>query len=390
MPSPRQLAELTRAAATELGFVRTGFTRADRFEQAGRHWSAWIARGMHGQMNYLAGPRDRADPRALLPQARTVVVVALPHFTPSRRAVPPPERALRPRGEIAAYAVGKDYHAVVRRKLELLARACERAAGHTLRSRVCVDAQPLLERAAAARAGVALIGHNTMAIVPAAGSRVLLGVLLLDAEIEPDPPLDTSECEGCRACLDACPTGALVAPRLLDARRCISYLTIEHPGAIPLELRPLIGRRVFGCDACQTVCPLNSRSEGVPCDPALEPTPPTFEPDLAKWVVMGTGEHRRLVKGTALCRASRPRLARNAAVALGNLGGPVSEAALAQALDSHSSSLVRAHAAWGLGRTGTPKAVNALLRAQGSDRDPSVRAEAASALDHLNGRPADT
>jgi epoxyqueuosine reductase len=290
-------------------------------------------------------------------------------------------------GQIARYARGPDYHRVMLDKLRTLADACATAAGRPILARPCVDSAPLLERAVAVEAGVGFVGRNTMTIVPGHGSRVVLGELLLDLALDPDPPLQR-DCEECSSCVVACPTGALVGPHRLVARRCISYLTIEFVGVIPRELRAPIGTRVFGCDACQDVCPYNDgRSEDGDPGPELPAHGWTTQPDLSALLELGSSAHRRLVRGTCLGRVSRNRLARNAAVALGNTGDVRAVAPLARALADHTSSLVRAHAAWALGRIGGEAAITALGRVLRDGDDDLVLGEAREALAQARGKP---
>ena len=244
--------------ARELGFVRAAIVP---IEAPRRHalYTSWLAAGHAGEMAYLA----RADLRALLATAKSLVVVALAYD----RADPIPVDALL-RGRIARYARGEDYHLVMRDKLVLLADRIAKELGRPVASRPCVDSAPVLEREWAERAGIGFVAKNTMLIAPGAGSYIVLGELLLDVELPATAPAEPakSRCGQCRSCLDACPTGAFVDAYVLDARRCISYLTIEHHGVIPRELRASIGSWVFGCDVCQEVCPYNAGA-GEPHDP---------------------------------------------------------------------------------------------------------------------------
>ncbi len=256
-------------------------------------------------MAYLAtlehtGPR--ADLRALLGSAAALIVVALAH---DRRDPVPPDRLLR--GRIARYARGEDYHLVLRDKLVALADALSRALGRPVASRPCVDSAPVHEREWAERGGLGFIAKNTMLIAPGAGSYVLLGELLVDAPLAQAAPaaLPRPRCGTCRACLDACPTGAFVDAYVLDARRCISYLTIEHRGPIPRELRPAIGTWVFGCDVCQEVCPFNAGA-GEPPEPRLAARSLDHAlPDLIALAGKGANQLRQFVRRTALRRIPR-------------------------------------------------------------------------------------
>ena len=331
-------------------------------------------------MSYLDGDCDRADPASLLEGAASLVVVALPH--PAADGTRSTTAGL----PVAAFALGRDYHVLIQEKLSVLAQAAADLSGRPVRARACVDTAPLLERAAAQKAGIGFIGHNTMLIVPGFGSRVTLGTLVLDLALASDPPLSVG-CENCDACIRACPTGALLEPFTLDARRCVSYLTIESSGLVPTALRPLMGRRLFGCDACQDVCPHNAAATDSPPAAAHDPAP-----ELGPWnpsdvLAHGSSQHRRLVRGTTLRRVSRNRLARNAAVALGNGRDPDAAAALIRAVEQHPSGLVRAHAAWALGRLADASCRSALERAAAADPDADVRAEAAKALQHAQRHP---
>jgi len=248
--------------------------------------------------------------------------------------------------------------------------------GRPVASRPCVDSAPVLEREWAERGGLGFVAKNTMLIAPGLGSYVVLGELLVDVELTPtrDEPA-TTRCGSCRSCLDACPTGAFVDAFVLDARRCISYLTIEHQGPIPVELRAQIGTWVVGCDVCQEVCPFNA-GKGSATPPAL--TPRTLEhalPDLAGLARKGANQLRQFVKRTAMRRIAQPTLLRNVAIALGNTHSAAAIPALVDLL-GHASPLVRGHAAWALGQLG---ATRELDRALATETDEAVRAELTSA-----------
>lgn len=364
-------------AARELGFCRIGFASAAPFTRAKEQLASWLGRGYAGTLNYLASD-DRSDPSALLPGAKTIVAVALSYGRPSPRT----PNASRLEGSVARYAQGEDYHLVVRDKLVLLAERCRDILGPELGTRVCVDTAPLFEHEAARAAGLGFTAKSTLTIVPGAGSMVVLGELLLDVELPPSAPVNAG-CGSCRACLDACPTGAFADAYVLDARRCISYLTIEHQGPIPRELRRPIGTRVFGCDVCQEVCPFNA-SRLLPERPVeLAPRAALDPVDLIALLELGANSYRKLVKRTALRRASRATLSRNAAIALGNSGDARASAPLSRTLTAHSNPVVRSHAAWALGELGAlagEEGRTALERAAREDPDAEVREEAALAL----------
>jgi epoxyqueuosine reductase len=373
-----------RAAALELGFARIGFAKVEPFHAAREALDNWLDAGRHGGMTYLSDPDGRADPSRLLRSARTIVSVALP-YDGSRPSVPlrrsrDDERPLI--GTVARYARGADYHRVLKDKLYELARATARIVGVPVACRVCVDTAPILEREAARRAGVGFTGKSTMTIVPGVGTYVLLGELLLDVEISKEEAVGTG-CGRCTACIDACPTGAFVGPYVMDARRCISYLTIETKGAIPRELRALVGTRVFGCDVCQDVCPFNASESPRSGAPELRARPELDGPSLVDLLTLTATGYRRLVRRTALRRVGKRQLQRNAAVALGNTGSVEAVPPLCTALLEDPSELVRAHAAWALGALGAlggDASKTALVRAAETDADETVREEARLAL----------
>jgi epoxyqueuosine reductase len=377
--APRRVAELVRAAALELGFSRAGFARAEPFDEARAALRTWLVQGHEGDLAYMRSADDRADPRTLLASARSIIAVALPYGgRPIALRRSRDEGPLT--GRVAAYALGADYHRVLKDKLFALSRACAGIVGRPIEARVCVDTAPLLEREAARRAGIGFTGKSTMTIAPGLGTYLLLGELLVDVDIEPTEP-ERPACGRCTACLDACPTGAFVGPYVLDAKRCISYLTIENKGPIARELRPLIGARVFGCDECQDVCPFNASEAARPAAPELAPERMRAEIDLVELLELGAAAYRRLVRQSAMRRIGRDQLKRNAAVALGNSGDARAVAPLVRALSADKSALVRAHAAWALGRLGGAEARRALEEASQSDIDETVREEATAALD---------
>lgn len=334
--------------ARELGFVRAAIVPIEAPRRLALYKS-WLESGHAGGMTYLAEAmhvETRADIRTLLDTAKSLVVVALPY---GRQDPIPPAALLR--GRIARYARGEDYHIVMRDKLVVLADRISQQLGRPVAIRTCVDSAPVLEREWAERAGLGFVAKNTMLIAPGVGSYVVLGEMLLDVELPPTAPTEPPKprCGSCTRCLDACPTGAFVDAYTLDARRCISYLTIEHHGSIPVELRPLIGTWVFGCDVCQEVCPFNAGA-GEPPEPLL--TPRTVEhalPDLIALATMPSNQLRQFMKRSAMRRIPRQVMLRNVAIALGNTGSPDAIPALERLLE-HSHELVREHAQWALDR----------------------------------------
>lgn len=384
MTAPLAAAVLEQARA--LGFARAAVVPLDPPVPLERY-RRWLDAGYAGEMTYLSAPEHlslREDPRRLLPEAHSLVVVAM--ALDRTDPAPPPGLvpAARLRGKIARYARGEDYHMVLRDRLVALADRLREALGQAVLARSCVDAAPVLERAWAERAGLGFCGKNTMLIAPGLGSQLLLGELLVSLRLpasSPPPEPSARRCGQCRACLDACPTGAFVDSYLLDARRCISYLTIEHRGDLPRELRAAMGTWIFGCDVCQDVCPFNAGRGAAP-EPALAPRDLEHAlPDLIALATGPTNQLRRFVKRTALRRVSREQLLRNVAVALGNSGDARAVPALV-ALLGHRAPQVRAHAAWGLGRLRAwPAAAEALQARLGEEPEAEVRRELELALE---------
>ena len=344
------------AAARALGFEMAGVvTRRDSAHLP--HFRKWLQSGLHGTMAYLERPdavRRRGSLDLTLPAFRSALVVAHSYAGP-HPATPPgdPSRAI-----IARYARGRDYHHVIAERLEELGCGLERAAGRAVERRAYVDTGPILERELAALAGLGWFGKNTMLIHPRRGSYFFIGVLLTDLPFAPSAPFREEHCGTCRRCLDACPTGALLgrddsgAP-VMDATRCISYLTIELKGAIPEELRPAIGNRVFGCDICQEVCPWNEKFAAPTAEPAYAPHPDLDGPTLiglaARLLEMSGKAFIREFADSPVSRARRNGLLRNVCVALGNWGAREAVPVLERAARDQSA-LVREHADWALGR----------------------------------------
>jgi epoxyqueuosine reductase len=282
------------------------------------------------------------------------------------------------RGQIARYALGDDYHDVMLARLKALLAEIRARYGEELPGRAYVDSGPLLERDLAQRAGLGWWGKNTNLLHRHLGSYFFLGALLLGLELEPDVPT-TAHCGTCTRCLDACPTQAFIAPYLLDARRCISYLTIELKGPIPRELRPLIGDWIYGCDICQEVCPWNRKAPPTR-EPAFQPREGLSAPELIPMLAMTDEEFRARFRGSPIQRTKRRGLLRNVAVALGNARDPAAVPALRAALERDPEPLVRGHAAWALGRIGGPAARAALRAAAATETDAYVSEEIALAL----------
>ncbi|TMQ58558.1 MAG: tRNA epoxyqueuosine(34) reductase QueG [Candidatus Eisenbacteria bacterium] len=363
-----------RDEARALGFDAIGFARAGESRHAQR-LRAWLRAGRHGTMGWIArNPERRSDPRAVLQGARTVISVSLPYY---RGDWPTTGPGAPPRGRIARYAWGRDYHKRIRRRLRHLAHAIG-AMCPDARWLAYVDTGPMLDRAWAEEAGIGWIGKNTNLIRKGAGSWFFLGEILTDLALEPDVPA-RNYCGTCARCITACPTGAIVGPYQLDARRCISYLTIEHRGAIPADMRPLIGSRIFGCDDCQEVCPWN-RFAVETQNPDFAERPDQQTPHLIPLLFLDDDAFRARFQGTAILRAKRSGFVRNVAVALGNLGDRRSVEPLSRALARDPDPVVRGHAAWALGRIGGRSARATLRDAAKRETSRDVLVEIRAAL----------
>ncbi len=308
--SPTALAATAKRAARALGFAACGVTDLAP-SGAAAALDRWLAAGFQGEMAYLErqAPVRRA-PALAWPEARSAVVVLHGYYHADVDPAPG-------RGRVARYALGDDYHAVMKERLARLGAALAAAAG-TGRFRAWADAGPLPERELARRAGLGWVGKNTMLIAPGLGSWTFIGVLLTDLALAPDAPFDADRCGTCRRCLEACPTQAFPAPGVLDATRCVSYLTIEARGPIPPELERGLGDRLFGCDVCQDVCPWNVRFAREAEEPRFRPRPAVEWPTLAELAAMTEREFDEALGATALERAGRAGLARNAAAVLRN------------------------------------------------------------------------
>jgi epoxyqueuosine reductase len=374
------LAHEVKAEARAAGFDLCGITTSAPFTQEGAALARWVEQGYHGDMDYMARNAPRSPvPEAVAPGIRSLVVVGLYYGSAGpddgEEAGGEPRG---PRGRISRYAHGDDYHEVMEPRLRrlssfLLARGAQIA-------RPYVDTGPVIDRAVARRAGIGWYGKNTLIITRERyGSWVFLGEILTDLDLPPDGP-DHGDCGRCRLCLDACPTGAIVAPYVVDARRCISYLTIEHRGAIPRELRPAIGDHIFGCDICQTVCPHNAKTASR-MHPEFAPRPEAGRrPALLTLLNISEDEFRRRFAGSPIRRTKRRGLRRNVAVALGNLRDPSAVPALLTALSDEEDPLVRGHAAWALGQIGGSTAREGLRARLAHEQDMSVRDEISVAL----------
>ncbi len=362
-------------AAQRLGFDRIGFAPVEPFQRGKQALQDWLEKDYHGEMKYMADHPMRHDPASLLENAQTIISVAMSYAGHAQDQ----EGLTRLHGRIAHYARGKDYHRVIKAKLYALSKEIEQIMGKNVRTRPCVDTAPILEHEAAALAGVGFIAKSTLTLVPGLGTYVLLGELLLDADLPTSPPIEP-RCGECTACLDACPTNAFIAENVLDARKCISYLTIEYDGIIPRELRPKIGNMVFGCDICQQVCPHNTAPQPRSAAIEFKPLEKFSEPLLADILLAGSAAHKRFVDDSALRRAPRNKLARNAAIGLGNSSDTRAITPLLQGLEIHEDPVVRAHIVWALGRLGGRRAIQALKNLEQTETNKDVLAEVHDAL----------
>lgn len=355
-----------RTAARRLGFEACGVAAAAPYPDAERFVS-WLEDGHAADMDWLGrDPERRCDPRRVVEGCQSVVMVFMSHHPGPLPAKPTDT----PRGRIARYALGLDYHDVVLARLKELAALLDDPW-----ARCYVDTGPVLERSAARAAGLGWVGKNANFLVPQIGSYGFLGSILTCRALEPTPP-PAIGCGTCARCLPACPTAAIVEPGRVDSRRCISYLTIELRGAIPRELRAPMGDWIFGCDDCQEPCPWNAKAAPGQ-QSALAPLADRLYPALATVLELGPDDFSTRFRGSAIKRAKRAGLARNAAVALGNSGDPAAIAPLRQAVARHDSGLVRLHAAWALGQLGDREGLTSARR---TERDEAVLAEISDAL----------
>ncbi|HSO27413.1 MAG TPA: tRNA epoxyqueuosine(34) reductase QueG [Anaerolineales bacterium] len=370
-----------KAEARRLGFALAGITTPEPPPHLDVY-QTWLQKGRQGEMGYLATERAqqrRANPRLILPECRSILVLATPYNRPLTGTRPdPPDGDLA--GRTAAYAWGDDYHDVLPARMQALVAFLRREVGHEIPHRWYTDTGPLLERELAQRAGLGWIGKNTCLINPAAGSTFFLSEILLGLELKPDPPFNPDMCGTCTRCIEACPTQCILDDRTLDARRCISYLTIELKTAIPVELRSQMGNWVFGCDVCQQVCPWNIRFAPGQGDPAFAPRPQAEKPNLLVDLQLSPQDFNQRFRGSPVKRAKRRGYLRNIATALGNAKAPQAAAQLASALQTEPEALARRHVAWALGQIGGAAAQRALSQALLDETDPEVRREIEQAL----------
>ena len=329
-----------------LGFQQVGITDGAGLAEDEAHLLSWLRQGRHGEMDYMARHGlKRSRPEALVAGTVSVISVRMDYLPPSSRH---PRQVLNRPGlaYISRYALGRDYHKLMRRRLRRLARKIEARIG-PFGYRCLVDSAPVLEKALARNAGLGWIGKHSNLINPKAGSYFFLGEIYTDLPLKKDPPFGGQHCGRCTACMDICPTAAIVAPQQIDARRCISYLTIELKGAIPEPLRPLIGNRVYGCDDCQLICPWNKFARHTEEDD-FRVRHGLDAPTLIELFLWGEQEFLQKTEGSAIRRIGHERWSRNIAVGLGNAPTHAATVKALKARADDPSALVREHVAWAL------------------------------------------
>jgi epoxyqueuosine reductase len=371
MSSVSALSNCIREEASKQGFFKTGISFVRPLPDDG-HFTDWLKCGLHGEMRYLERQAiKRMDPALVLSNARSMLVFALNYYCGYEFNNAPLK------GKISRYAWGDDYHSIVKTRLEKLLEFI-RSREPLARGLCYVDTGPVMEKIWGAQSSLGWMGKHTNLITRDCGSWFFIGIILLDIELEYDSK-EKDFCGSCSRCLQSCPTGAIVHPYVLDARRCISYLTIEFRGAIPRHLRPLIGNRIYGCDDCQEVCPWNRFAVRTP-EKAFYPREGNWAPDLIPLVRISAPEFKNRFENSPILRVTRDGFVRNVVVALGNSGKEEAVPAIEEALRD-ASPLVRSHAAWALGRIGTAHSVRILASIVKNETDASVREEITAALE---------
>ena len=344
----QSLEEAIRAKAAELGFATCGFARADAADRAGLDLRRWLEAGHHGTMEWMAErAHHRVSARALWPDAKSAIALGM-SYAPASDPLALAERPAL--GRISVYAQGGDYHKTVKKALKALGRWLAEEAGCGLK--VFVDTAPVMEKPLAQAAGIGWQGKHTNLVSREHGSWLFLGIILTDVELRPDEGADHGQhCGTCTRCLDACPTQAFTSPHRIDARRCISYLTIEHEGPIPNELRASIGNRIYGCDDCLAVCPWNRFADAAAANRAFLPRAELAAPSLADLLALDDLSFREMFAGSPIKRIGVKRMIRNCLVAAGNSGEPALTTAVERHLGDSDPVIVEA-AEWALAQLG--------------------------------------
>lgn len=371
------LQEKILARAQELGFDRAAIVPARRLEHA-EQYLEWLREGRHGEMNYLDRYHElRVDPATMEEGTKSCVVLLKNYYREADKLA----GGLR----IARYAHGDDYHDTLWERMRELAAFIHAESGADVSTRPATDTAPLLERDLAALAGLGWVGKNAMLINPEIGSFCFIAEVLVDLDLEPTDELVPDRCGTCSRCIDACPTDAIISPGVIDARRCISYLTIELRGPIPRRMRPLVGDHVFGCDDCQTVCPWNSKAEPSD-DPHFQTREKYVDLTPRELLCFDIEDYKAYFSKSAMKRAKLRGLRRNAAVVIGNTGGEDDVELLARRLlEEEPEPLVRGHLAWALGRIGGEPARAALERAAAHEAETYVLEEIRAGLSEMRG-----
>jgi len=366
---------LIKRNAHDFGFHHVGITSPDPPEHLDVYLN-WLSSGHHADLAWM-GTREarqrRADPRRILPECKSILCLGI-HYSPA-----PSTKANSGEGQIASYAWGNDYHNVLPEKLKSLVTFIENQLGYSIPNRWYTDTGPLLEKELAQRSGIGWIGKNSNLINPKSGSYFFLAEILLGIELVHDLPFVTDHCGSCTRCIDACPTNCILPNRTIDAGRCISYLTIEHKGGIPVELRPKIGNWIFGCDICQQVCPWNQRFALSEVDSTFSSKFGGLPVSLKDELALDAQAFNQKFKGTPIKRTKRRGYLRNVTIALGNSADTDATLALSKSLKDHEP-LVRRHAVWALGLIGNQLASDSLHSSLKSEHDKSVRDEIHQAL----------
>ena len=383
------LLQFIKLEAQRLGFQLVGVTTPD----PPTHYEAferWLAAGWHGDMDYLASQRSRlrrANPRNILPECQSILMLGIPYSPRVEAEQQVSQDAMDIiAGRMAAYAWGVDYHNVLAERLRELAASIEAHLGKPIPYRWYCDTGAILERDLGQRGGLGWIGKNTCLIHPHLGSYFFLAEILLGLDLNPDPPFTPDYCGNCTRCIDACPTGCIAPDRTLNANHCISYLTIERKGAIPIELRSKMGNWIFGCDICQQVCPWNQHHPSSYEESIFTPPISTPYPNLIRELSLSPAEFNQKFQNSAVKRAKRRGYLRNVAVALGNIAtanpekAPLIEKALSHTILWEEEPLVRGHAIWALSQINSNSAQQSIRNLAESETDAYVQTEIQMAL----------
>ena len=356
------------------GFDLVGITSAEKFVRDEQVSIARVKSGLMDGLSWYTEDRVKKanDPGMLLEDARSIISLAVSYNTRENK------NKNKITGKIARYAWGEDYHDVIKQRLRCFVEELKLLAGEDVKTRIFVDDGPMNDRAAAERAGVGWFGKNTNILTQNFGSWVFLSQVITDIELAPDLPLNKT-CGSCVICIEQCPTGAIVAPYVIDNTKCISFLTIELRDSIPRDLRHLMGDWIFGCDICQDVCPVN-RKAVISLDPKFTKLHEFSAMDLIPLLDLSQLEFNKIFKDSAIKRAKLSGFQRNVCVALGNIGDPVAVPALRKVIQTDYPDLVRSHAAWALGRIGGKRAMEILNSHANSEKSPEVLEEIQEAI----------